>query len=177
MSLSETSFYYVEIRGKGGGPWIADERIKKHFLDGILRIRKKAMFSVYAFCLLDEKAVLLIETPIHSQVKWIIENISFELERSYRKEVPNGKEKSIYLSRKLKNNGAKNILEYCCYIHLLANGYAKRTQDYWWSSYQDYFRKGKTGLIETYKVLNLLDAEPYRALRKFIRYHENFSTT
>ena len=50
-----------------------------------------------------------------------------------------------------------------------------RSRHYWWSSYSEYLRKNVTGLVETEPILQALDAEPRRALQKFIQYHEKYA--
>lgn len=168
--------YYVVVKNRRGTRWLADERVKKQFLDRLLKMRDRISFRVYAFCILDQEAYFLLSIPHGRSIEWMTAKISRELLKSYSAQYPQQKEETAVTSERLANCSYAMLLEYCCRIHLLARGYAEKIQDYWWSSYAEYLHKNVTGLVETEVILRVLDAEPRRALHKFVRYHEKYLT-
>lgn len=170
----QDDFYYVVLKGRQRTRWMADERVKKQFLDHLLNMRRKFSFRVYAFCILDKEAHFLLSIPSGRSIEHAAEKISRELMRIYLNQYPQGKEEADVTKERLSQCSYSVILEYCCRIHLLARGYSERMQDYWWSSYVEYLHKNITGLVETEAILRILDAEPHRALQKFIQYHEKY---
>lgn len=168
----QDDFYYVVLKSRRKTRWLADERVKKQFLNHLLKVRKKASFRVYAFCILDGEAQFLLSIPAGRSIRKVTSQISRALLKSYLAQYPEGKEEASVISECLSDCSYAVILEYCCRIHLSASGYAEEMQDYWWSSYVEYLHKNITGLVETETVLRALDAEPRRALQKFVQYHK-----
>ena len=171
----QESFHYVILKGRKETPWLADECVKKRFLNQLLKEREKISFRVYAFCILDKEAHFLVNIPAYGDIRRTAAKMSQGLQKSYLRQYPQGKEKVSVSRKHLSPCSLATVLEYCCNIHLLARGYAGKIQDYWWSSYSEYLRKNVTGLVETEPILQVLDAEPRRALQKFIQYHEKYA--
>lgn len=171
----EGDFHYLIFRGSKKTWWLADERVKKQFLNRLLRIREKVRFRVYAFCILDQEAHFLLHPLKDSGIGQTSDAMAQELQESYLSLYPCGKEEVETVSKRMVFCGSEDTLKYCCYIHMLARGYAERIQDYWWSSYSEYLHKNVTGLVETETVLRTLDTNPHRALQKFVQYHKKYS--
>ncbi len=174
MSYEEEQvrFYYVVLNGAHETHWLADECVKKQFLNQLLKTREKVSFRVYAFCILDREAHFLLSIPGGKSIRRTTEKIAHELQKCYLKQYPQGREKVTVKNKFLPSCSMETVLKHCCRIHLLARGYAQQIQDYWWSSYTEYLSKSVTGLVDTEEVLDFLDAEPRRALQKFISYHK-----
>lgn len=170
----QNDFYYITLTGSQKTGWLADERVKKRFLDELVKARDGGAFRVYAFCILDEEAHFLLSIPCGRKIAPVLTKISGKLMKSYLSQYPQGREQAKVAARRLFPGSRTTVLEYCCRIHLMARGYAKKLQDYWWSSYVEYLHRNIIGLTETEVILEALDAEPRRALQKFVRYHEKY---
>lgn len=170
----QEEFYYVVLKSCRTCRWLADERVKQQFLNRLLVVKKEVSFRVYAFCILDQEAHFLLGIPGGRSIGRVTSKISRELLKSYSAQYPRRKEETQTDSVRLSDCSYAAVLEQCCRIHLLARGYAEKIQDYWWSSYVEYLHKNITGLVETEAILRVLDAEPRRALQKFVKYHEKY---
>lgn len=170
----QNDFYYITLKGAKKTGWLADERVKKRFLDELVKVRDGGAFQVYAFCILDEEAHFLLSIPWGRKIEPVLTKMSGKLMKSYLSQYPQGREKAKADAKRLFPGNRTAILEYCCRIHLMASGYARELQDYWWSSYVEYLHRNRTGLTETEVILEALDAEPRRAIQKFVQYHEKY---
>ncbi len=170
----QNTYYYITLTGSQKTRWLADERVKKRFLDELVKVRERGGFQVYAFCILDEEAYFLLSIPRGRKIEPVLTKMSGKLMKSYLSQYPQGKEKVKADVQRIFPGSRTVVLEYCCRIHLMARGYAKKLQDYWWSSYVEYLHRNIIGLTETEVILEALDAEPRRAVQKFVRYHEKY---
>ena len=170
----QNDFYYVTLKGCQKTRWLADERVKKRFLNELVKVRDRDAFHVYAFCILDKEAHFLLSISRGRNIGPVLTKMSGKLMKSYLSHYPLGKEKAKADAQHLFPGNRTAILEYCCQIHLLAIGCAEKIRDYWWSSYVEYLHKNTTGLTETQVILDALDAEPRRAIQKFVQYHEKY---
>lgn len=170
----QNDFYYVTLKGCQKTGWLADERVKKKFLNELVKARDGGAFHVYAFCILDKEAHFLLCIPWGKDIEPVLTKMSGKLMKSYLSQYPLGTERAEADVQHLFPGNRTVILEYCCRIHLLARGYAEKIQDYWWSSYVEYLHRNIIGLAETETILEALDAEPRRAIRKFVQYHEKY---
>lgn len=173
----QNDYYCVVLKGCRKTRWLADERVKKQFIDQLLKVREKLSFRVYAFCILDEEVQLLLSIPWGRKIDRTAAKISRELHTSYLSYNPLGEEEAAVTVKRLSPCSYAVLLEHCCRIHLLAKGHAGKMQDYWWSSYVEYLHKNVTGLVETGALLHVLDPEPHRAMQKFVQYHKKYLLT
>jgi hypothetical protein len=163
LCVEEEEYYYLIFGGKEKTKWLADECVKKCFLDALLEWKKELEFRVYAYCLLDEEAHLLLGTGGRKETHLIEKRGKEELQTLYIGRNPKGRERITASCRKMPVRGLGGLLDQCCQIHLLAAPYAGKLQDYWWSSYAEY-----VGLLKA------LDQDMHRAQQKFTRYHKKF---
>jgi len=173
-SKMKNDFYYVTLKGCQKTGWLADERVKKRFLNELVKVRDGGTFHVYAFCILDREAHFLLSIPRGETIEPVLTKMSGKLMKSYLSHYPLGKEEAKADARHLFPRNRTAVLEYCCQIHLLARDCAEKIRDYWWSSYVEYLHRNTTGLTETEVLLEALDAEPRRAIQKFVQYHEKY---
>lgn len=167
-------YYYMILKSRRETRWLADERVKKQFLDQLLKVRDRNPFRIYAFCILDEGAHFLLSISRGRNMERTADKILRELQKSYRSYYPREVEGVVELKRLLPGSYMA-VFEYCCRIHLLARECAGKMQDYWWSSYVEYLHRNITGLVETETILRALDSEPRRAVQKFVQYHKKYA--
>ena len=159
----QESFHYVILKGRKETPWLADECVKKRFLNQLLKEREKISFRVYAFCILDKEAHFLVNIPAYGDIRRTAAKMSQGLQKSYLRQYPQGKEKVSVSRKHLSPCSLATVLEYCCNIHLLARGYAGKIQDYWWSSYVTYIGSYEWQMVDCralslYFLVNLKDS-------------------
>lgn len=173
----QSHFYYIVLKGRDGTSWLADERVKKQFLDSVHKLQTAIPFQIYAYCAANKEVHFLISLSDSIKNTSMVTIMSQNAQKCYQNIFPEGKERMKINYRSLKELDFHDLMEYCGKIHLISVGFADRIQDYWWSSYQDYLNKNYTGLVDTDVIMNHLDKEPRKAAQKFVLYHKKLCYT
>ncbi len=136
--LTEKQVYCFTM--ESGHCIFADERDKKHLLDLVGEIREKNGWDLYAFCVMDKAAYFVIGAVQITQAVRGLQSAVLKLLRHGIYGQNRGKV-GLELEAHTKRLGTfVQIAECCREIHRipLRQGYVRRLEDYWWSSYPAY---------------------------------------
>lgn len=169
-----THVYYSILRSNNPNRIFADEIDKQKFLDLIRLNRNEMDFEIHAYCIMDNEVHLLVGADNAKLLSKILKKIMNGFVSYYSGIYPQQKDCISESHHKLKKEDCEYILKLCSRIHSipLENSVAKRLGDYWWSSYNDYMGKYFSGIVETETLMNFIDIDKQRALKKFRMYHK-----
>jgi REP element-mobilizing transposase RayT len=162
---------------KGNRYIFADERIKKKLLDIVLDIQLAESWSIYAFCITDDRAYFMIEAVDHASVKNGMRKVADLFFKLYgnsawipystrRTDLSTGSEKEL--------RSLQDIAVCCRQIHRIPveKGYVNRIHDYWWSSYNTYIGNYVWKMVDCRIVLLYFSLDPETARRRLQQYHQ-----
>lgn len=168
---SDTGISHIMLRGINKQTIFEDDEDRVRFLETINRFKTISKYKIYAYCLMDNHAHLLLQETdevlseaikriCSSYVYWY--NCKYErcghlFQERYKSEVV---EDDAYLLTVLR------------YIHQnpLKAGITKSVQRYKWSSYNDYINNHT--ITDTNFILKLFSTDKEKALELFIKYTE-----
>lgn len=168
--LSGTGIYHVMLRGNERKDIFRDDEDKQRFLDGIDAKRKDAEFTVYAYCLMDNHAHLIInshEQDIGAIIKsiavryatyynWKQNRVGHVFQDRFKSEPIEDDQYLIMAIRYIHNNPVK--------AHLVENPACYR-----WSSYSAYLTTQAPTWLDIEFVLNIIASDRNAALKEFQR--------
>ncbi|MDD4569241.1 MAG: transposase [Tepidanaerobacteraceae bacterium] len=166
----EGALYHVIVRGNNKAYVFEKDEDKKMYKDIIKRYKKKYLFLIYAYCIMDNHAHLLIEVR-NTKLSKIMQGIQQVYTQKYNKKhdrtghVFEQRYKSILCDRD------NYLLELIRYIHqnpIKAN--ASKTIGYKWSSHKEYI--GRSELTDTDFILSLFSNKSEDAVRKYLSFME-----
>ncbi|MCC8049873.1 MAG: hypothetical protein LIP10_04335 [Clostridiales bacterium] len=136
--LKEKQVYCFTM--ESGHCLFADERDKKHMLDLVGEIRKRNNWDLYAYCIMDNAAYFVIGA---NQITQAVRELQSAVLNLLRHGIygQNRRKAGVELSTHTKRLATFVQIADCCReIHRipLRQGYVKRLEDYWWSSYPVY---------------------------------------
>lgn len=154
----------------------ADERNKKEFLTYVFQAKKRENFRVFAFSLLDDGMHLLLNTEQESMeaVKNTVFAIFQRYELVYREHCGRSCAGKIGVSLEcLAVRRTEELLDVCRCIHRwpVEEGYVKKIDDYWWSSYITYRDIYVWEFVDTRPILWALSDDAERSSQMFLRLH------
>lgn len=168
--------YSVTLRANINYQIFADERAKKKFLDTVLRVKVKSKeyMEIFAFCVMDAEACLLVAALEDRQLDQMIHAIGEKM-KAHILQVYKGQ--AVRLEGTYVDCGhltLQQMIEKCRCIHAIPveQHYVRCMEDYWWSSYKDYIQKYRTGLVCPETLLRVLSTDNEEAIQKFVRYHK-----
>lgn len=158
--------YRANFREDSAVAIFANEIQKKHFLDMLLDVRETFPVEIYAYCVLDREVQLLVGETEEGEAGAAVEH----LERRYRRYCQPIFGRTISIGCNLEYLGALSfhtVLDIVLEIHRLPVIYQRvqEAEDYWWSSLTEYLMKYRWGIIRPELLLNMLDANPARAVK------------
>ena len=141
--IAQTGIYHIMLRGNERKEIFLDEEDKSRIIDTIILKRKDGDFKLYAFCVMNNHIHVLIKEGKDDIAK-VIKRIATSYAYYYNK-----KNKRVghvfqdrYKSETIKDD--RQLLEVIRYIHNnpVKAKINKKSNEYRWSSYNDYIAKG-----------------------------------
>ncbi|HWP96176.1 MAG TPA: transposase [Syntrophomonadaceae bacterium] len=159
------------LRGNERKNIYLDDEDKQRFLEDIEHKHKDKDFSIYAYCLMDNHAYLLINTKnqdLASIMKsiavryatyynWKHSRVGHVFQDRFKSEPIEDDQYLLAAVRYIHNNPVKAMM-------------VKKPADYKWSSYLDYFRPPQYILLDIGFVLGMIADDRKSALREFERF-------
>jgi len=167
----ENTFYHITDRGNRREKIFYSNRDKEVFLKRLKEMLIKYTITCHAYCLMDNHYHLFIKTtkPNLSQgIHYLNSAYANWFRNKHQITGPlfQGRFKSILVD---VDNYA---LMLSAYIHLnpLRAGIIRQLEDYPWSSYLDYSNLRKSPITDPSFVLNLIDSNTLKAIKKYRNY-------
>ena len=167
----ENTFYHITARGNRREKIFYSDRDKEVFLKRLKEMLIKYSMTCHAYCLMDNHYHLFIKTikPNLSQGIHYLNSAYANWFRNKHQIIGplfQGRFKSILI------DADNYALMLSAYIHLnpLRAGIVKQLEDYPWSSYLDYLNLRKSHITDPYFVLNLIDNNALKSIKKYRNY-------
>jgi REP element-mobilizing transposase RayT len=167
----ENAFYHITARGNKREKIFYSPRDKEVFLKRLKEMLIKYAMTCHAYCLMDHHYHLFIKTtkPNLSQGIHYLNSAYTNWFRNQHQIIGplfQGRFKSILV------DADNYALMLSAYIHLnpLRAGIVKQLEDYPWSSYLDYLNLRKSPITDPSFVLNLIDHNTLKAIKKYRNY-------
>ena len=150
-----------------------DEREKKKFLDLFLQAKKCSKLKLYAFCMTDSECHFLFDSSSEQEVIQVEEQTMKAFSAYYNKQYQGCFAHLVRKKEYQRWMTEDEILTNCLKLHLMPTEkrLARNPEDYWWSSYVDYRRQYRKGVVDTELVLKHLDSDRKCAVQKLINLH------
>ena len=167
--ISNSKVYHVIVKGIDDQDIFYDDQDRRYFLKQILNLKKEINYDVYSYCLMTNH----IHMVIKSEAKFLSKIMQSLMIRyvyyfNSRYERSGTLVQNRFKSKCVENQ--KYFLEVCRYIHRNPEkaGMAK-TQNYKWSSYQEYL--GKEKIINKKVLLHYFNND----ISEFVKYTTNLT--
>ena len=168
----EGALYHVICRGNNREYVFDKEEDKKMYLKTILRYKEKYSFRLYAYCIMDNHAHLLIEVD-RAPLSQIMQGIQQVFTMKYNKKhdrighVFEQRYKAILCDKD------QYLLSLIRYIHQnpLGAGIVEKL-DYEWSSHSIYIGTRASELVDHQYVLGILSEDINQAIKKYVELME-----
>jgi len=167
----ENTFYHITTRGNRREKIFYSSRGKEVFLKRLKEMLIKYEMICHAYCLMDNHYHLFIKTikPNLSQGIHYLNSAYTNWFRNKHQIIGplfQGRFKSILV------DADNYALMLSAYIHLnpLRAGIVRQLEDYPWSSYLDYLNLRKSNISDPSFVLNLIDSNTFKAIKKYRNY-------
>jgi len=166
----ENALYHVICRGNNKEGVFLNEEDKKEYLDVIKRYKNKYNFRVYAYCIMDNHAHMLIEveyTPLSKIMQGIqqVYTLKYNKKNSRSGHVFEQRYKSILCDKE------NYLLALIKYIH--ENPWkAGLTEglNYKWSSHQNYINRKISNLVDVDNILMLFSENKAKAILFYMNF-------
>lgn len=170
--INNQDFCYVTFKGKSRKNAFTNEIARKKLLNIVRKVQNETYFTVHAFCITFDEAHFIIRAS-KEETEFILNQV-----RAYFEKLSGlgqyGVGDALKSScQRYEHMDEEQILQYCRFIHRIpqVKNCAAHFNDYWWSSYNDYIDRHWTGIVNTYTIMNYLDEDYKKAIRKFTIYH------
>jgi REP element-mobilizing transposase RayT len=167
----ENTFYHITTRGNRGEKIFYSPQDKEVFLKRLKEMLVKYTMTCHAYCLMEHHYHLFIKTtkPNLSQGIHYLNSAYANWFRNKHQIIGplfQGRFKSILV------DADNYALMLSIYIHLnpLRAGIVRQLEDYPWSSYLDYLNLRKSPITDPSFVLNLIDSNTLKAIKKYRNY-------
>lgn len=171
--LSKTGIYHIMLRGNDRQKVFKDQEDKDQFVEILLKRREKADFSIYAYCVLDNHAHLVLreqDTAIANVIKSIGVRYAHYFNKKYERIGHVFQDR--YRSENLEDE--RYLLTVVRYVHHNPEhaGICKAT-DYPWSSYSRYVQdSGLCPLAEVEEILTIFSSDNSKARAQFAEFNK-----
>ena len=169
-------FYHVL---EGSRYLFADERDKRRLLDLLFDAEKEEEWLIYAFCVTDHCAYLVVEADGAASLRRGSRKAMNRFLAAYRRDPYHPKHcevtLGIHVLRELGSLG--EIAECCRQVHRLPleKGYVRRLDDYWWSSYITYAGEYAWDLVDCRIFSLCFSADPETARQRLVKFHQTYA--
>lgn len=165
--ISNSKVYHVIVKGIDDQDIFYDDQDRRYFLKQILNLKKEINYDVYSYCLMTNHIHMVIksEAKVLSKIMQSL-MIRYVYYFNSRYERSGTLVQNRFKSKCVENQ--KYFLEVCRYIHRNPEkaGMAK-TQNYKWSSYQEYL--GEEKIINKKVLLHYFNND----ISEFVKYTTN----
>ena len=162
--LSNSKVYHIIIKGNNDSLIFYDDMDRNVFLDRIKLTKEEFKYKVYAYCLMSNHVHMVIEVPNENLSK-AIQSLTIRYVSYFNKKYDR---KGPFVQNRFKSKNIENqryFLEVCRYVHRNPEKAGiEKTNQYKWSSYQEYI--GKEKIIEKKTLLYYLND----SIENFIKY-------
>lgn len=167
--ISNSKVYHVIVKGIDDQDIFYDDQDRRYFLKQILNLKKEINYDVYSYCLMTNHIHMVIksEAEVLSKImQSLMIRYVYYFNSKYERSGPLVQNR--FKSKCVENQ--KYFLEVCRYIHRNPEkaGMAK-TQNYKWSSYQEYL--GKEKIINKKVLLHYFNND----INEFVKYTTNLT--
>ena len=167
--ISNSKVYHVIVKGIDDQDIFYDNQDRRYFLKQILNLKKEINYDVYSYCLMTNHIHMVIksEAKVLSKIMQSL-MIRYVYYFNSRYERSGTLVQNRFKSKCVENQ--KYFLEVCRYIHRNPEkaGMAK-TQNYKWSSYQEYL--GEEKIINKKVLLHYFNND----ISEFVKYKTNLT--
>lgn len=164
------ALYHVMVRGNNGEMILREGAEKSKYLDILAKYKEKLNFKLYAFCIMDNHAHLLIQVesvPL-SQIMQRVQQVYTQWYNS-----KHGRTGHVFQQRykALLCDKDNYLLQLLRYIHNnpvkanIVNGI-----EYQWSSHLYYLGKEKGQLVDTIDILDTISHDKKEAIKQYIEF-------
>ena len=165
--ISNSKVYHVIVKGIDDQDIFYDDQDRRYFLKQILNLKKEINYDVYSYCLMTNHIHMVIksEAKVLSKImQSLMIRYVYYFNSRYERSGPLVQNR--FKSKCVENQ--KYFLEVCRYIHRNPEkaGMAK-TQNYKWSSYQEYL--GEEKIINKKVLLHYFNND----ISEFVKYTTN----
>lgn len=152
---SKSKIYHIILKGIDNQDIFYDDQDRRVFLKDLLKTKNDFNLKIYAFCLMDNHVHMVIKSEKEFLSK-SMQSLSIRYVHYFNKKY---KRTGTLIQDRFKSKNVENqryFLEVCRYVHRNPeNARIAKTEEYEWSSYQEYL--GKEKLIDKTVLLHYLD--------------------
>lgn len=161
-------FCYLILKEKVSRHILNDEIEKMCFLNVLLGIRKTCRAEIYAYCILDKEAHILISTEEKGGAEAVLCQLEEQFRHYYSEKYPKRKILLCHEKQDLENPTWEKVMQICAAIHALPveDLRVAKAEDYWWSSLKEYLHRYQSELIHTEILLKLLNDNDRKAVQR-----------
>ncbi len=164
--LNDIGIYHIMVRGNAKQKIFIDNQDKRKYLKIITQAKKKNLFCIYAFCIMDNHAHLVlkeIEESVSKFMKRITVSYAFYFNAKYDRVGHVFQDR--FKSETIKDDAY--LLSVIRYVHNNPEKAGIATKEkYPWSSYNDYVSSNDS-LTETREILNMFSSNSTEAMAAF----------
>ena len=167
----ENAFYHITVRGNRREKISYSDQDKEIFLKRLKEMLIKYAMICHAYCLMDNHYHLFIKTTqpnLSRGMHYLNSSYANWFRNKHQIIGPlfQGRFKSILV------DADHYALILSAYIHLnpLRAGIISQLEEYPWSSYLDYLHLGKSNISDPSLVLNLIDNNTFKSIKKYREY-------
>jgi putative transposase len=164
---NDIGIYHIMVRGNAKQDIFIDDQDKRKFVKTILQKRNEGLFKIFAFCVMNNHAHLVVkelEESISKFMKRIAISYAFYFNAKYERIGHVFQDR--FRSEIIKNDSY--LLSVIRYVH---NNPEKANisnkEDYNWSSYKEYISLDNSNLPETREVLDIFSEDIKQSIEIF----------
>lgn len=165
----ESGVYHIMIRGNAKEDIFIDNQDKRKFLKIIFQKSKEGLFDIYAFCIMNNHAHIVVKElkeSISKFMKRITTSYAFYFNAKYNRIGHVFQDR--FRSEMIKNDSY--LLSVIRYVHNNPEkaGIASK-EIYLWSSYNDYFSLSN-GFVNTIEILKMFSQDQKQSIEMFKKF-------
>lgn len=167
---SYTKVYHIILRGNNKQKLFLDNEDYRKMIKEIKRTKEKFQYQLWGYCLMPNHIHLMI-FDMNNKISKIMQSIEIAYSSYYCKKYE--KVGHLFQNRFLSKNveTKEYLVELCRYIHRNPEkAKIEKMENYKWSSYQQFL--GKSGIVETQKILSFFGQNREQAIKQFIYFHK-----
>jgi len=162
------ALYHVMVRGNNGEMILREGTEKNKYLDILAKYKEKLYFKLFAFCIMDNHAHLLIQVD-NVPLSQIMQRVQQVYTQWYNSK--HGRTGHVFQQRYKallcdKDNYLFQLLHYIHNNPVKAN--LDKGIEYQWSSHLYYLGKGNSQLVDTEEILGLISPNRKEAIKQYI---------
>ncbi|WP_353892798.1 transposase [Proteinivorax hydrogeniformans] len=165
------ALYHVMCRGNNGETIFSKDVDKSYYIALISKYKKRYSFNLYAYCIMDNHAHMLIETG-NTRLSKIMQGIQQSYTQWFNKRynrtghVFQQRYKALLCDR---DSYLLQLIKYIHYNPVKAN--LKEGFNYKWSSHRDYLKLNKASIVDVLFILEILGGNKInRGLKEYKRF-------